>query len=29
VGTQATLRYLARGEYFANFGAGTELLKKR
>ena len=29
VGREATLRYLARGEYFANFGAGTEILKKR
>lgn len=29
VGSEATLRYLARGEYFANFGAGTQVLKKR
>lgn len=29
VGSEATLRYLARGEYFVNFGAGTEVLKKR
>jgi hypothetical protein len=29
VGSQATLRYLSKGEYFVNFGAGTELLKKR
>ena len=29
VGSQATLRYLARGEYFVNFGARTEVLKKR
>ncbi len=29
VGTQATLRYLSRGDYYVNFGAGTEVLKKR
>ncbi|MCH1576218.1 MAG: hypothetical protein L7S67_08080 [Flavobacteriales bacterium] len=29
VGNQATLRYLSRGDYFVNFGAGTEVLKKR
>lgn len=29
VGSEATLRYLSRGEYFVNFGAGTEVLKKR
>ena len=29
VGNTATLRYLSRGDYFVNFGAGTELLKKR
>ncbi len=29
VGSEATLRYLARGEYFVNFGAGTEVLRKR
>ena len=29
VGSIATLRYLARGEYFVNFGAGTEVLRKR
>ena len=29
VGSEATLRYLSKGEYFVNFGAGTEVLKKR
>lgn len=29
VGNQATLRYLSRGDYYVNFGAGTEVLKKR
>ena len=29
VGSEATLRYLSRGEYFVNFGARTSSLKKR
>lgn len=29
VGSEASVRYLARGEYFVNYGAGTEVLKKR